>query len=142
MQASAARLISIALAQSIWRKFSLPLQKNKTGTLSRGGGSDSIDIIDSIAIIALMASMTIRNLPDETKRLIRVRAAENGRSMEEEVRERLIRDYKPNERPEKVGSWVRDIVASFQEMGGIDLEPPPREPMRDPIDFSGPEFGK
>ncbi len=88
-----------------------------------------------------MASMTIRNLPDETKRLIRIRAAENGRSMEEEVRERLIRDYKPAEKPQKLGSWVRDIVSSFQEIGGVDLEPPPREPMRDPIDFSGPEFG-
>jgi antitoxin FitA len=104
--------------------------------------SDIIDITAINAIIAIMASMTIRNLPDETKRLIRVRAAENGRSMEEEVRERLIRDYQPNEKPQKLGSWVRDIVASFQEIGGIDLEPPPREPMRDPIDFSGPEFGK
>jgi antitoxin FitA len=109
--------------------------------MSREARSDSIDITDSTAIIAIMASMTIRNLPDETKRLIRVRAAENGRSMEEEVRERLIRDYRPAEKPQKLGSWVREIVASFQEIGGVDLEPPPREPMRDPIDFSGPEFG-
>ena len=101
-----------------------------------------IDLGDINAIIAFMASMTIRNIPDETKRLIRVRAAENGRSMEEEVREHLIRKYKPLEKPQKPGSWVRDMVASFQDIGGVDLEPPPREPMRDPIDFSGSEYDK
>ena len=33
-----------------------------------------------------MASITIRNLDDEVKNRLRVRAANNGRSMEEEVR--------------------------------------------------------
>lgn len=36
-----------------------------------------------------MASITIRNLDDEVKRRLRVRAAEHGRSMEEEAREIL-----------------------------------------------------
>ena len=36
-----------------------------------------------------MASITIRSLDDEVKRRLRVRAAEHGRSMEEEVREIL-----------------------------------------------------
>jgi hypothetical protein len=58
------------------------------------------------------------------------------------VRELLIRKYKPLEKPQKLGFWVRDIVASFQNIGGADLEPPLREPMPDPIDFSGPEFGE
>ena len=34
-----------------------------------------------------MGSITIRNLDDTLKRRLRVRAAEHGRSMEEEVRE-------------------------------------------------------
>ena len=38
-----------------------------------------------------MASITIRNLDDGLKRRLRVRAAENGRSMEEEAREILRR---------------------------------------------------
>ncbi len=42
------------------------------------------------------------------------------------MRERLIRDYKPMEKPQKLGSWVQDIVSSFQEIGGINLEPRPR----------------
>jgi antitoxin FitA len=104
--------------------------------------NDIIDINAIIAIINAMASMTIRNLPDETKRLIRLRAAGNGRSMEEEVRELLVRDFKPKTTAKSEVSWVQQIVASFQEIGGADLELPPREPMRDPIDFSGPEFGK
>jgi plasmid stability protein len=36
-----------------------------------------------------MASITIRNLKDDVKKRLRVRAAENGRSMEEEAREIL-----------------------------------------------------
>jgi antitoxin FitA len=33
-----------------------------------------------------MATLTIRNLPDEVHRRLRIRAAENGRSMEAEAR--------------------------------------------------------
>ena len=36
-----------------------------------------------------MASITIRNLEDDVKRRLRIRAAEHGRSMEEEAREIL-----------------------------------------------------
>ena len=49
-------------------------------------------IIDSIATTAYIASMptlTIRNLPDDVHRKLRVRAAHHGRSMEAEAREIL-----------------------------------------------------
>lgn len=36
-----------------------------------------------------MAMLTVRNLPDEVHRALRVRAAQNGRSMEAEVRQIL-----------------------------------------------------
>ena len=36
-----------------------------------------------------MASITIRRLPENTKRRLRIRAARNGRSMEQEARELL-----------------------------------------------------
>ncbi len=39
-----------------------------------------------------MASITIRNLDDDIKHLLRVRAAEHGRSMEEEARDILRRN--------------------------------------------------
>lgn len=37
-----------------------------------------------------MASLTIRNIPDEVKRRFRLRAAEHGRSMEEEARQLIL----------------------------------------------------
>ena len=36
-----------------------------------------------------MASITVRNLDEDIKRRLRIRAAENGRSMEQEAREIL-----------------------------------------------------
>jgi plasmid stability protein len=41
------------------------------------------------AIIDGMASITIRKLPENTKRRLRIRAAYNGHSMEQEARELL-----------------------------------------------------
>jgi len=37
-----------------------------------------------------MATLTIRNLPDEVRDRLRVRAAENGRSMEAEARDVIV----------------------------------------------------
>lgn len=50
-----------------------------------------------------MASITVRNLPDETHRALRVRAAQNGRSTEAEIREILEEAVRPKERL-KIGS--------------------------------------
>ena len=47
-----------------------------------------------------MASITIRNLDDGLKRRLRVRAAENGRSMEEEARDILRRTVGETHTPE------------------------------------------
>ncbi len=48
-----------------------------------------IDNSASNAYNAVMATITVRNLPDEVHAALRVRAARNGRSMEAEVREIL-----------------------------------------------------
>jgi plasmid stability protein len=45
-----------------------------------------------------MAMLTIRNLPDEVHRALRVRAAGNGRSTEAEVRDILAAAVKPESR--------------------------------------------
>ena len=42
-----------------------------------------------------MAMLTVRNLPDEVHRALRVRAAQHGRSTEAEVREILAVAVKP-----------------------------------------------
>ena len=46
-------------------------------------------INDCSDIIDVMASITIRQLPETTKRKLRIRAAQHGRSMEQEAREIL-----------------------------------------------------
>lgn len=80
-----------------------------------------------------MASITIRNLDDEVKHRLRVRAAGNGRSMEEEARLILREAVAPEAEPENLAQFIRDCFAPY---GGVDLELPPREPAREPPDFS------
>ncbi len=77
-----------------------------------------------------MASITIRQLEEATKRKLRIRAAKHGRSMEQEAREILKRELnKPEERPRDLGKAIRDI---FAPLGGVELQIPPRGPIRDP----------
>ena len=81
-----------------------------------------------------MASITIRNLADEVKTRLRVRAAEHHRSMEEEVRV-ILRDAVNGERtsPRNLARFTREC---FAPLGGVELDLPPRGPMREPPDFS------
>jgi plasmid stability protein len=71
-----------------------------------------------------MASITIRRLPDATKRRLRVRAARNGHSMEQEARELLETGLaRADSGPENIGEAIRQI---FAPLGGVDLKIPPR----------------
>jgi plasmid stability protein len=65
-----------------------------------------------------MAAVTIRNLPDETHRALKVRAARNGRSTEAEIREILSEAVKPQSR-QGLGDLLAAVGAS---VGGVDLE--------------------
>jgi plasmid stability protein len=80
-----------------------------------------------------MASITIRNLDDQTKERLRVRAAHRRRSMEDEarniLREALARDSA------SPGNLAKAIARRFKPMGGADLELPVREGMREPPPF-------
>lgn len=80
-----------------------------------------------------MATMTIRNLEDDLKAQLRVRAAQNGHSMEEEVRDILRKALKgePLSGRGLVNS-IREMVAPY---GGVELELPARELQRDPPDL-------
>ena len=80
-----------------------------------------------------MASITIRHLDDDVKTRLRVRASANGRSMEEEARIILREAVGREAKPENLASFIREC---FEPFGGVDLELPPREPMREPPDFS------
>ena len=80
-----------------------------------------------------MASITIRKLDDEVKTRLRVRAASNGRSMEEEARLILAEAVEHGSAPAKdLGTALHEL---FKPYGGVELELPPRDPMRDPPCF-------
>lgn len=79
-----------------------------------------------------MASITIRNLEDSLKQRLRVRAAEHGHSMEEEVREILRDAVRDKGAPLDLAASIRARVSRF---GGGDLPLVPREPMREPPDL-------
>ena len=75
-------------------------------------------------IIDCMASITIRKLPENTKRRLRIRAARNGRSMEQEARELLEASLaQPDPEPVNIGEAIR---RRFAPLGGVDLKIPPR----------------
>ena len=79
-----------------------------------------------------MASITIRNLDDDVKTRLRVRAANNGRSMEEEAR-LILRDAVGRKTlPRNLASAIRARIAP---LGGVDLELSPRAPGREPPIF-------
>ena len=80
-----------------------------------------------------MASITIRNLDDDVRTLLRTRAARNDRSMEEEVRLILREAVGRKAIPEKgLGTAIHKL---FKPLGGFELELPSREPMREPPQF-------
>jgi plasmid stability protein len=85
-----------------------------------------------------MATLTIRNLDQTTKRRLQVRAALNGRSMEAEAREVLSRLPEPSseaanaevEPEEDFGTAIRKL---FAPLGGVELQIPPRRKSHRPI---------
>ena len=80
-----------------------------------------------------MASITIRNLDDDVKTRLRVRAASHGRSMEEEARLILAEAVERETVPAKgLGTIIHEL---FKPYGGVELELPPREPAREPPRF-------
>ena len=79
-----------------------------------------------------MASITIRNLDDDVKTRLRIRAAGHGRSMEEEARLILREAVDRKAGPENLATAIR---ARFAPFGGVELEIPPRETMREPPRF-------
>ena len=80
-----------------------------------------------------MASITVRNLDEGLKRRLRIRAAENGCSMEQEARDILKAALGEDTAPSrKLGTAIHEL---FKPFGGVELDIPPREPMREPVRF-------
>ena len=78
-----------------------------------------------------MATLTIRQLDERTHARLRSRAAEHGRSVEAEVR--AILDAAVN-LPEQ--NLLLSLHASMTEVGGVDLDLPPRTDQPRQVDLS------
>ena len=100
---------------------------SRAGDLSCGPDSGPCDEAGS-------SDRRVRHLPDEVKQRLRVRAAENGRSMEAEVREILVNAV-AEEEPSVDLTWVEALIALGDEFGGIHLELPPRDGIAPAWDF-------
>ncbi len=81
-----------------------------------------------------MAMLTVRNLPDDVHRALRMQAAQHGRSTEAEVREILALAVKPETRVRlgealaalgrKIGLNNEDFAALDKLMDKTSAEPP------------------
>ncbi len=80
-----------------------------------------------------MANITIRDLPDQTKGTLRVRAAREGISLEAFVRS-LLQEASRVRRPGSTGLFElsREFVGGER---GVELELPPRRSARPTVDF-------
>jgi len=71
-----------------------------------------------------MGALSIRNLDDDVKARLRRRAASHGRSMESEVRAILAEAVSD---PETSDGLLGSMLDRFGEIGGAELELPPRQ---------------
>ena len=75
----------------------------------------------------------MRNLDEGLKRRLSIRAAQNGRSVEDEVRD--ILQTALGQQPAVPENLATAIRARFAPLGGVELDLPPRSPMRKPPRF-------
>jgi antitoxin FitA len=86
-----------------------------------------------------MAAITIRQLDENLKSRLRIRAAHHGRSMEEEARE-ILRTTLTAPSPLK-DNLAESIRRRFEAFGGFELELPRRDAMRKVPDFANDRTG-
>jgi plasmid stability protein len=79
-----------------------------------------------------MATMTIRNLDDQLKQRLRVRAATHGRSMEDEARD-ILRTALATQ--PSAPSLIEAIRTRVDPLGGIELDIPAREAIRPAVNL-------
>ncbi len=70
-----------------------------------------------------MAAISIRNLDDDVRDRLRIRAAQHGNSMEAEIRAILTRAV---DEPAASDNLVHVLVERVRRLGGVELEIPPR----------------
>ena len=94
---------------------------------------DYNEIIDSYSTEVDMANITVRNLPDKTKEILRVQAAQSGISLETYARHLLqVASNQNNYKPVDI---VRLAEQYFGVEQGVDIELPERGSSKKMVDF-------
>jgi plasmid stability protein len=86
-----------------------------------------------------MASLIIPDLDEDLRARLEARAADRGRSVEEEARE-ILEDVLQATSPGSGRVLYESIRKIVEPLGGIELTIPPRKPTRPPPDFNSPDF--
>jgi antitoxin FitA len=73
--------------------------------------------------VVTLAAISVRNLDDHVKERLRIRAARHGRSMESEIRAILVEAVRE---PNDADGLFQTMLDRFGEIGGVELELPPR----------------
>jgi plasmid stability protein len=82
-----------------------------------------------------MASITIPDIDDNLKQRLMERAAKHGRSMEVEAH-KILEDALVGKQPPAAPHNLYDAIRAIVEpLGGIELEPFPRQPLHEPPTF-------
>jgi len=82
-----------------------------------------------------MPSITVRNVPDDVHRALRVRAAQHGRSAEAEIRDILEHAVKPERRVrmgDALASLGRKLKLTDEDLAALERvrDRTPAEPLR------------
>ncbi len=82
-----------------------------------------------------MTDFTILDIDDDLRQRLKQRAAQHGKSMQAEARD-ILRDALAAEPSVAVPGNLADAIRAIVEpLGGIELEPFPRQPVREPPTF-------
>ena len=80
-----------------------------------------------------MVTIMVRNLDERLRQRLRLRAVQHGHSLEEEILDILRAALGQEQAPVKdLGTALHEL---FKPCGGVELDIPPREPMREPPRF-------
>ena len=79
-----------------------------------------------------MSAITIDALDDDTLSCLHKRAKEHGHSVEQEVAQILQEVTSEKSSRKGLGDAIRDC---FADLGGVELEPLPKQPPREPPRF-------
>ncbi len=76
-----------------------------------------------------MATIMVRNLDERLRQRLRLRADQHGHSLEEEIHDILRAALGQEKAPVRnLGTALHEL---FKPFGGVELDIPPREPMRE-----------